>query len=96
MYHWSLKVFITYQINYKFSFNLKIYASQCEASGSVAHFSALLNPTDAQKVSCLGLCGKLCLLWTGCSQSSVVSIYIVNEKKRWISIIVIEWKIWKL
>ena len=33
-------------------------ASQREASDKVSNFSALSNPADAHKVSCLGLCGK--------------------------------------
>ena len=38
------------------------FASQCRASVSVAKFSALSSPADAQNVSCLGLCGKdICL-----------------------------------
>ena len=35
-----------------------IFASQRGASDSIACFSALSNPADAQNVSCLGLCGR--------------------------------------
>ena len=33
-------------------------ASQRGAPDSVANFSSLSNPADAQNVSCLGLCGR--------------------------------------
>ena len=57
------------------------------ASDSVTNFSALSNPADTQNVSCLGLCGRdICPksyasygLGPGYSQSSIVSIYIVNK-----------------
>ena len=37
---------------------LHIHASQRGASDSVTDFSVLSNPSDAQNVSCLGLCGR--------------------------------------
>ena len=48
-------------------------------------FQCFSNPADTQStqnVSCLGLCGrdifpeKLCLIWAGCFQSSVVSVTV--------------------
>ena len=53
-------------------------------SDSVANFSALSNPADAQNVSCLVLygrdiCPKSYALYGLDFQSSVVSIYIVNK-----------------
>ena len=50
-----------------------IFASQRGASDSVANFSALLNPTDFQNVSCLRLFG-MDICPNNYAQSSVVSI----------------------
>ena len=54
---------------------LTIYASR--RGGSDADSSVLSNPTDAQNVSCVGLCGRdICLIWAGYFQPRVVNIYM--------------------
>ena len=81
-----------FKVQAYFDFSLNIFnslpimnASQYGTSDSFANFSALSNPSDTQNVSCLGLCGrdicpkKLCLIWAGYFQSSVDSIYIINN-----------------
>ena len=54
---------------------------QCGESVSVAIFSALLNPTDTQNISCLGLNGMdICpKSYAGYFQFTVISTYQVNK-----------------
>ena len=72
LFYFELKNLFCFWVEFKNFRYIIIYVSQRGASDSVANFSALSNPADAQ---------NLCMIWAGYFQSFVVSIYTVNKNK---------------
>ena len=52
------EIIMNSEINFNFSFLLKLTYSQHGASDSVTDISVLSNLTDAENAFCLGLCGR--------------------------------------